>query len=202
MSVRPTASCASRSCACRHSCGPSTPATTSGKYLVGRTDDPSYSLAQSPLFSPSVFNFYRPGFVPPNTDPGDAGLTVPEMQITNEISVAGYANYMKGGAWINGGAAVAGSDKGDIKPDFTELLSLAATPASLIERINAKLFSGAMSDRLKTSISDGVGTINVPTPTATNKAKVDEAKLNRVRFALLLALASPGIHCQEVSRRP
>ncbi len=169
--------------------------STSGKYLVGRTDDPSYSLAQSPLFSPSVFNFYRPGFVPPNTDSGDAGLTVPEMQITNEVSVAGYANYMMF-ALING-VPLWGSNKGDIKPDFTELLSLAVTPASLIERINAKLFSGAMSDSLKTSISDGVGTINVPTPTATNKAKVDEAKLNRVRFALLLALASPEFIAQK-----
>ena len=142
-----------------------------------------------------MFNFYRPGFVPPNTDSGDAGLTVPEMQITNEVSVAGYANYMMF-ALING-VPLWGSNKGDIKPDFTELLSLAVTPASLVERINAKLFSGAMSDSLKTSISDGVGTINVPAPTATNKAKVDEAKLNRVRFALLLALASPEFIAQK-----
>lgn len=167
----------------------------SGKYLVGRTDDPSYSLAQSPLFSPSVFNFYRPGFVPPNTDTGDAGLTAPEMQITNEVSVAGYANYMMF-ALING-VPLWGSDQGDIKPNFTELLPLAQTPPALIERINAKLFSGAMSDSLKTSIQDGIGTINIPAPTATNKTKVDEAKLNRVRFALLLALASPEFITQK-----
>ena len=167
----------------------------SGKYLVGRTEDPSYSLAQSPLYSPSVFNFYRPGFVPPNSASGDAGLTVPEMQITSEVSVAGYANYMMFA--LSNGVPLWGTDKGDIQPDFTELLNFAATPASLVERINAKLFSGSMSDSLKVSIVNGVGTINLPAPTATNTTQVDAAKLNRVRFALLLALISPEFVTQK-----
>lgn len=166
-----------------------------GKYLVGKTDDPSYSLAQSPLFSPSVFNYYRPGFIPPNTASGDAGLAVPELQITNEVSVAGYANFIL--TALSNGVPLWGTDKGDIKPDFTELLPLAATPASLVNRLSVKLFSSAMSDTLKTSIVNAVGTINMPTPTATNKAQVNAAKLNRVRFALLLALASPEFITQK-----
>lgn len=166
-----------------------------GKYLVGKTDDPSESLAQSPLFSPSVFNFYRPGFIPPNTASGDAGLRVPEMQITSEVSVAGYANYVMFA--LSNGVPLWGTDQGDIQPDLTELQALAATPAPLIDRINAKLFSGSMSDSLKTSIIGGIGTISIPTPTATNKAQVDAAKLDRVRFALLLALASPEFITQK-----
>jgi uncharacterized protein (DUF1800 family) len=167
----------------------------SGKYLVGRTDDPSYGLAQSPLFSPSVFNFYRPGFIPPNTAAGEAGLAVPEMQITNEVSVAGYANYVMFA--LSNGIPLWGAAQGDIQPNLTELLPLAATPASLVDRINAKLFAGAMSNELKTSIINGVGTIGIPAPTATNSSQVDAAKLNRVRFALWLALASPEFIVQK-----
>ncbi|MCV5648263.1 DUF1800 family protein, partial [Escherichia coli] len=54
----------------------------SGRYLVGITDDAGTSLGQSPLRAPSVFNFYRPGYVPPGTALAAAGLVAPEMQIT------------------------------------------------------------------------------------------------------------------------
>jgi hypothetical protein len=67
----------------------------------------------------------------------------------------------------------------------------------LADRISAKLLSGAMSASLKTSIVNAVGTVNLPAPTATNKAQVDAAKLNRVRFALWLALASPEFITQK-----
>ena len=56
---------------------------------------PVTRLGQSPLRSPSVFNFFRPGYVPPNTRDRRAGLVAPEFQITNEPSVVGYVNYMQ-----------------------------------------------------------------------------------------------------------
>ena len=43
--------------------------------------------ARSPLQSPSVFNFFRPGYVPPQSEAGRAGLAVPEMQIASETTV-------------------------------------------------------------------------------------------------------------------
>ena len=51
-------------------------------------------LGQHPYRSPSVFNFYRPGYVAPGTETGAAGLTAPELQITNASSVVGYPNFM------------------------------------------------------------------------------------------------------------
>lgn len=54
-----------------------------------------------------------------------------------------------------------------------------------------------MSDTLKAAIANGVLTITVPDATATNKAAVNEAKLNRVRFALLLALTSSEFIVQK-----
>jgi uncharacterized protein (DUF1800 family) len=52
--------------------------------------DTSSSLGQSPLRSPSVFNFFRPGYVPPGV-----GVTAPEFQLVNETTVGGYLNYMQ-----------------------------------------------------------------------------------------------------------
>jgi uncharacterized protein (DUF1800 family) len=51
-------------------------------------------LGQVPLKSPSVFNFFRPGFRAPNTEMAKQGKVAPEMQITNETTVANYINRM------------------------------------------------------------------------------------------------------------
>ena len=55
---------------------------------------PPGALSQHPFKSPSVFNFYRPGYIAPGTETGAAGLTVPELQLVNANSVAGYANFL------------------------------------------------------------------------------------------------------------
>ncbi len=47
--------------------------------------------------APSVFNFYRPGYVPPSTAIAVRGMVAPEFQITTETSVAGYINFMQKG---------------------------------------------------------------------------------------------------------
>src|SRR5256886_6999236 len=69
--------------------------SSSGNFLLGVTDDPTASLGQSAMRSPTVFNFYRPGHVPPNTSIATAGLVAPEMQIVNEVSVVGYSNFIR-----------------------------------------------------------------------------------------------------------
>ena len=73
--------------------------STSGRFTgIGLTDDPATRLKQTPMFAPTVFNFFRPGYVPSGKDLSDVGLVVPEMQLTHELSVAGYTNYTR--AWI------------------------------------------------------------------------------------------------------
>ena len=169
--------------------------SATGRFPVGRTDDPSYSIGQSPMYSPSVFNFFRPGFTPPNSASGNAGLVVPELQIANEISMAGYSNYVINA--LRNGMPLWGDNRGDIKPDYSSLTALAATPADLVERINAKLFNGQMSDSLKATLANAVQTIQIPAPTPTNQTAVNDAKLNRVRFALTLALSSAEFIVQK-----
>ena len=67
----------------------------SGDWAYYFTGDPVTSIGQTPLQSPSVFNFFRPGYVPPQSEAGRAGLVVPEMQITSETTVASYLNVVE-----------------------------------------------------------------------------------------------------------
>ncbi|MBI3382979.1 MAG: DUF1800 domain-containing protein [Aquabacterium sp.] len=59
---------------------------------IGNTSDPATSWGQAPLYAPSVFNYFRPGYAPPQGEAASKGMVVPEMQLVNESSVTGYVN--------------------------------------------------------------------------------------------------------------
>ncbi len=170
----------------------------SGFWRVGNTDNPSSSLGQTALRAPSVFNFYRPGYVPPGTAAAARGLQVPEMQLAHETSVAGYVNYMRdavaSGVGQSNGAPL---NRRDLQPDLSVELGLATDPNALVERVATRLTHGGAGPLLKKEIVDAVGRINIPAATASNQAQVDSAKRNRVNAALLLILASPEFQVQK-----
>jgi uncharacterized protein (DUF1800 family) len=160
-------------------------ASASGTFLLGTTDDPASSLGQSPLRAPSVFNYYRPGYVPPNTGIAAAGLVAPEMQIVNETSVIGYSNYMRN-AVQNG----VGTNR-DIQPNYDTEMSLAHRPDQLVAHLDTLLTFGTMSSATKTRIRDAVATIALP---STNQST---ARRNRAMLAVLCVLSSPDYLVQK-----
>jgi len=183
--------------------------STSGRYTgIGLTDDPATSLNQTPVFAPTVFNFFRPGYVPTSKVITDAGLVVPELQITHDVSVAGYMNYMR--------SVVTVSTTRDIHQDYAAEVALATDPAALVERINLLLFYGQMPDALKAQVVAAVTSRTIPAPVypvpapgaasapagapapvATNQAQIDSAKLDRVYLAVFLSMASPDYLIQK-----
>jgi len=169
-------------------------ASDTGTYKVGNTDNPGTQLGQSPLRSPSVFNFYRPGFVPPGTLTAARNLVAPELQIASETSAAGYVNYMRdnlsAGVGITNGAPF---NRRDLQGSYSAELALAADAAALVERVSTRLAYGAAGAALKADIAAAVGSIAIPVlnPGGTNQAAIDTAKRNRVNAAILLTLASP-----------
>jgi len=58
------------------------------------TRDSATSLGQLPFASPSVFNFYRPGYVAPRTPLSDLDLVAPEFQIVDETWAIGWINWL------------------------------------------------------------------------------------------------------------
>jgi len=179
--------------------------STSGRYTgIGLTDDPATSLNQTPVFAPTVFNFFRPGYVPTSKVITDAGLVAPEMQITHDVSVAGYMNYMRNIVTVN--------TTRDIRQNYSAEVALAGDPAALVERMNLLLFYGQMPDALKTQIVAAVTSRTVPAPVypvstapaasaplpePTNQAAIDTAKLDRVYLAVFLSMASPDYLIQK-----
>ncbi len=147
--------------------------SASDAWAIGNTSDPGTRLGQSPLRSPSVFNFFRPGYVPPNSAIASAGLVAPEFQITNESSVVGYVNYMQ---------RAVSTGIGDLAADYTGLLALADDAQSLLDELNLVLAAGQIGATnlltMKTAL-DGMA------------SGTDAARRNRVQAALVLVLAAP-----------
>ena len=175
-----------------------------GHWRVGNTDSPAFSLGQTPLRSPSVFNFYRPGYVAPGTAAAAAGLVAPELQIAHETSVAAWVNYMRdnvasGVGATNGTVGGVVLNRRDLRPDFTAELALAGDSAALVERVADRLTWGQAGAVLRTEISTAVASITVPVLNAAgnNQAAIDSARRNRVNAAVLLVLATPEFQVQK-----
>jgi uncharacterized protein (DUF1800 family) len=168
--------------------------SASGNWLITSTSN-NQSLGQSPLASPSVFNFWRPGFVPPSTTQlGSRSLRAPEMQIVDEVSVAGYVNTMQGA--IANGIGVSTGGVPDVRASYAAELAVADDGAALVERMNRLLFYGQMPAVTRTRILEAVNSIAIPGATAT-QTQIDAARRSRVNTAVLLSMASPDYLVQR-----
>jgi uncharacterized protein (DUF1800 family) len=158
-----------------------------GSYGIGSTEDPIWGLAQMSLRSPTVFNWFAPGYVPPGTSIEQAGMVAPEMQMTNVTSVVGYLNYMQNaiGADANNGP--------DIFSSYAAEMNLAATSGPLLDRINLLLMAGEMDSTLYNQILSAVSAIPIPTG---DQNAINAALAARVRTAIFLTMASPS-YCAQ-----
>jgi len=133
----------------------------------------SDQLGQAPLRSPSVFNFFRPGYVPPNTAIATKGLVAPEFQITNESSVMGYANFLLRIMPFGGNG---------ILPNYDTWLAMADQPARLVDQLNLHLTGRVLSPVTVDTVVVGVNSI---LGTSTNERR------NRVVAAFFLIMCCP-----------
>ena len=163
----------------------------SGRYTIYYLDDPLSGLGQSPLNPSSVFSFFRPAYMPPNSALASAGLVAPELQITAEPSVTGYLNFMQEA--INTGVG----ESREVKADYTRELALAADTGALLDRVDLLLMHGSMPARLRGQITTAVNGIAIPAATASNAAQVATAKANRVKLAIFLTMASSAYLVQK-----
>jgi uncharacterized protein (DUF1800 family) len=159
-----------------------------GGYWLGSTEDPIYGLGEMTLRSPTVFNWFAPGYVPPGTSIAAAGLVGPEFQMTNVTTVVGYLNYMQGaiGANATGGP--------DVFASYGTELGLASTPTALVDRLNLLLMAGQMNSTLEGEIVSAVSAIDIPTG---DQNAINAALTARVQTAVYLTLASPDFTAQQ-----
>ena len=161
------------------------------QYRVYYLSDPLTGLGQNPMNAPSVFNYFRPSYVPPNSSLAAASLVAPEMQITAEPSVTGYLNFIQDA--ISGGVG----ENASVKADYAAELALADQPAALLDRVDLLLLAGSMSTKLRGTILSTVNSVPIPAATGSNAAQVNLARTYRVRLAIFLSMASPEYLVQK-----
>jgi len=141
----------------------------------------SAALAQHPYRSPSVFNFYRPGYVAPGTETGAAGLTAPEFQIANATSIMGYANFLT--IYALGRAPVLYPQ---LPPafiaDYEIEAELAANPKALLDHLDLLLTHGSLLEETRMRITEALEQID-----PNSQAGLQ----GRARLASIMVMTSP-----------
>ena len=164
-------------------------ASQSGNWLMTSTSA-NTSLGESPLTSSSVFNFWPPGYAPPNTQLASHNLLAPEFQGVDEVTVAGYLNTMQTAIGTGTGSGA------DIQSAYTAEIAVANDAAALADRMNLLLLYGQMSATLRQRLVDSINGVAIPGGTAT-QAQINTALLNRAKIAVMLTMASPDYLAQR-----
>ena len=142
-------------------------------------------LGQVPLRSPSVFNFFRPEYVPPQSVTQANDMLGPEFQLVNEMSVAGYINFMSRSIsgetyWLNGFA-----------PDYSDYFDLAHQPTRLLDRLDLELTAGQLRPFTREIILNAVNSL------AVEESSSEDLKKQAVQIIVMLIMASTDYLVQK-----
>jgi uncharacterized protein (DUF1800 family) len=169
-----------------------------GSWKIFELNNVATQLGQSPLRSPSVFNFFRPGYVPPGTALSASGATAPEFQLVNESTVGGYLNFMqsvieRGINCPNPAVPQAAWDNYayDVQANYTRELALVADATALVNHVCLVLAADQISSASRQVM---VAALNA-TPVTT--ASTDTVKRRRVWAAILMVMACPEYLIQK-----
>ncbi len=145
---------------------------------------PPTRLAQQAYRSPSVFNFFRPGYVAAGTLTGDLGLVAPELQITTTATVTAYANFMHDRIEESDALAT-------FRPGYSRELSLADNPAALVDHLNLVMMGGGMEPATRDNMVAAINSV----PLRADSEPQDRRR--RVNAAMLLAVLASEYYIQR-----
>ena len=196
-----------------------TASTAYSAWSVGNTET---DIAQTPLRSPTVFNFFLPDYQYPGIL-ANAGLITPEFELTSETTVVRQANFLYNGIFNpttnTGGISSFRSGAGDMAVDFSPWMGIkpgGSTPwtnnenvSALIDQLNTLLMAGqlpstgtnnyAASPRVivnaRQVIYDFV--TNTANIAYTAAAPTDTQKRDRIRAIVHLIVTSPSFAIQK-----
>jgi hypothetical protein len=133
---------------------------------------------QRPLSSPSVFNFYSPGFLPPG-EMSQAGVAGPEFQILHEGTVVDAYNFIEYFVMnpVDGATGY--------QHDYAPWESLAGNPAAMVDKMSLLLAGGTLSTASRNIIVDAVTKVSSSKPT------------DRVKMAIMLFMIAPDYKVQK-----
>ncbi len=152
--------------------------SASGFWLMQNLSQSSNRLGQSPLRSPSVFNFFRPGFTPPNSQSSERDLLAPEFQLVNETTAAAYVNFMERtidglGGWMF-----------DVKATYSEEIEIAHDTLALLDQLDLLLTGNQLSQETRDTITAALNAQSV------TQNSSEQAKLAQIHRAVLMVMVS------------
>ena len=147
------------------------PGTSGTYYYSGATTN----FGQSPLSSPTVFNFFEPGYVSPGLL-ATANLVAPEFQITTATTIVLTTNALRSATFSN---------LGGVTLDLATINTFQNDPAGMVDWLNTVLMGGSMSPGMRTTIIDAVTRISATTAN------------ERARTAINLITLSPEYAIQK-----
>jgi uncharacterized protein (DUF1800 family) len=158
------------------------------------------SLSQSPLRSPTVFNWFYPGYEFPGAL-ASAGLTTPEFQLTTASGVDLQMNFVEGGLLNNTGNTNGlssfnignGSIVLNIAPWMNANYTSDANIPSLVSALNTYLAAGELSPACQSNIVAFVNTTNFAWSTPPNLTQMRD----RARAVIHLIVSSPDYMIQK-----
>lgn len=156
--------------------------STNGKWEIYDLSGSGWGIGQSPLRSPSVFNFFRPGYVPPQTAIAANGDVAPEFQIHNETTVAGFINFF---------TSVMQDGYGDVKPDYTAMKARVADSQGLLDWMNLHLSANQVSPATIALIKAAIDVHPI------DAASTDVNKRDRICNCILLLMSCPEYLIQK-----
>jgi uncharacterized protein (DUF1800 family) len=168
--------------------------SASGTFPFTEFDESSQgdAIGITPYHAPSVFNYWSPAYTPPSSSLAANGLVGPELQVANEVSVAGNLNYLRTMLYV--GLPL---NRTDIQLSLDSLLGKASDPGALADSMNSRLLYGQMSPALRQALIGAVSTVTLPKGGTATPAAIDAARKKRIRLAIYLTAASPEFIVQR-----
>jgi uncharacterized protein (DUF1800 family) len=187
----------------------------SGRYYIDGLATPEYGINQSPLQSPSVFNFFNPQFVPPGPVKR-ANATAPEFEITTTTSIAQTQNYL-GKLVSQSTYTLPYGDFGYFNVfsaprcslfanppvyddclfmDYSELVAKVDNTSDMFDYVNLVLLGGKLPASVKATYLRAVEERLSSNYSGLTAEQIRVRKIERVRVVIWLAVHSPEFQVQ------
>lgn len=127
------------------------------------------AMLQNPFYSPTVFNYYAPGYVVPGSS-----LNGPEFGIMTTGSSISRANFVNTMVYSKISSNTTTAPLGT-SLDFSDLQALATadtTSGKLLDELNQRMMHGTMSSAMRNTIITAVNTVASTSPLARAQAAV------------------------------
>jgi len=156
--------------------------STNGAFEIYDLSASDTALGQSALRSPSVFNFFRPGYVPPNTAIAANNLEAPEFQLLDETTTAGYINFLE---WM------VRWGYNDVQPSYAALLPMAQDVPGVVAWLDLHLCANQLSVNTVNTIQSALTALGV------SASSSEDAKRSLLAAACLMILSCPEYLVQK-----